>query len=194
MGIEVPLSVPAAVESASRRKIKHRGFVCTEENRELSNFQDIGNFIWSVADDVLHGPIKRGKYADVILPFTVLRRLDCTLAPTKDRVLDKHEQMKKAGFKSPEGQLRRAAGYSFYNLSPFDFHKLLDDSKNIGPNLRAYINGFSDNMREVLEKFKLRATIDTLEEKGILFLLIKKFCEVDLHPDKVDNHAMGTVF
>ena len=194
MGILFPLSVPAAVESASRRKIKHRGFVCTEESGELSNFQGIANFIWSVADDVLRGPFKRGKYADVILPFTVLRRLDCALVPTKDKVLDRHEQLKKAGFKNPEGQLRRAAGYSFYNISPFDFHKLLDDPKNIGPNLRAYINAFSDNMREVLEKFKLRATIDTLEEKGILFLLIKKFCEVDLHPDRVDNHAMGTVF
>lgn len=194
MGIEVPLCVPAGSESESRRKIKQRGFVCTEESGELSNFQDIANFIWSVADDVLRGPFKRGKYADVILPFTVLRRLDCTLAPTKDRVLDRYEQLKKAGFKNPEGQLQRAAGYSFYNISPFDFPKLLDDSKNIGPNLRAYINGFSDNMREVLEKFKLRATIDTLEEKGILFLLIRKFCEVDLHPDNVDNHAMGTVF
>lgn len=160
----------------------------------MYNFQDIANFIWSVADDVLRGYFKRSKYADVILPFTVLRRLDCTLAPTKDRVLERHEQLKRAGFKNPDGQLRQAAGHSFYNLSRFDFPKLLDDPKNIGSNLRAWVNAFSQNMLDVLDKFKLGATIDTLEDKEILFQVVKKFCEVDLHPDNVDNHTMGTIF
>lgn len=160
----------------------------------MSNFQEKANFIWSVADAVLRDDIKRGKYPDVILPFTVLRRLDCVLAPTKEKVLERHQTLKARGLENVDGQLRRAAGYAFYNISPFDFPKLLDDPKNIAKNLRAYINGFSENMREVIDKFKLRATIDTLAEKGLLFLLIQKFSNVELHPDEVDNHAMGTIF
>ena len=160
----------------------------------MSHFQDKVNFIWSVADEVLRDDFKRGKYPDVILPFTVLRRLDCVLAPTKEKVLERYRTLKERGLENLDGQLRRAAGHSFYNISPFDFPRLLDDPKNIGKNLRAYLNGFSENMKEVLDKFKLRATIDTLEEKGLLFLLIQKFSDVDLHPDQVDNHEMGTVF
>jgi len=93
-----------------------------------------------------------------------------------------------------DGQLRRAAGHSFYNTSKFDFPKLLDDPKNIGKNLRAYINNFSENMRDVIDRFKLRGTIDTLDEKGLLFALVRKLSDADLHPDKVDNHSMGTIF
>ena len=149
---------------------------------KTNGFQDKVNFIWSVADEVLRDDIKRGKYPDVILPFTVLRRLDCVLQPTKQKVLERYASLKGKGLENLDGQLRRAAGYSFYNISEYDFPKLLTDSKNIGKNLRAYINGFSDNMREVIDKFKLRSTIDTLEEKGLLFLLIQKFCSIDLHP------------
>ena len=156
--------------------------------------QDRINFIWSVADEVLRDDIKRGKYPDVILPFTVLRRLDCVLSPTKEKVLKKHEELKGKGLSNLDGQLRKASGHSFYNISRFDFQKLLDDPKNIAKNLRDYINGFSDNMREVIEKFKLRSTIDTLDEKGLLFMLIRKFGEVDLLPEAVSNHDMGYIF
>ncbi|MEA1945607.1 MAG: class I SAM-dependent DNA methyltransferase, partial [Euryarchaeota archaeon] len=159
----------------------------------MNNFSEKINFIWSVADEVLRDDFKRSKYPDVILPFTVLRRLDCVLAPTKSRVLDRYEMLK-GEIEHPDGQLRHASGYSFYNVSPYDFEKLLDDPKNIGKNLRSYINGFSGNMREIIEKFKLRGTIDTLDEKGLLFLLIQKFCSVDLHPDAVSNHEMGYIF
>ncbi len=151
------------------------------------------NFIWSVADEILRDDFKRGKYPDVILPFTVLRRLDCVLTPTKSKVLERHGSLK-GKIDNPDGALRHAAKKSFYNTSQYDFEKLLDDPKNIGKNLRAYINGFSENMRDIIDKFKLRGTIDTLEEKGLLFLLIQKFCSVDLHPDKVSNHDMGYVF
>jgi type I restriction enzyme M protein len=160
----------------------------------MAGFQEKVSFIWSVANEVLRDDFKRGKYPDVILPFTVLRRIDCVLKPTKDKVLDRQELLKKKGVKNPEGQLYRASGYSFYNISPYDFEKLLEDPKNIGKNLRAYINGFSENMLLVLEKFKLHSTIETLDSKGLLFLLIKKFDSIDLHPDTVSNHEMGTIF
>jgi type I restriction enzyme M protein len=160
----------------------------------MNNFQEIANFVWSVADEVLRDDIKRGKYPDVILPFTVLRRLDCVLAPTKEKVLKRYEDLRTKGLENMEGQLRRAAGHSFYNISKFDFPKLLDDPKNIGKNLRAYISSFSENMRDVIDRFKLRGTIDTLDEKGLLFALVQKLADADLHPDKVDNHTMGTIF
>jgi type I restriction enzyme M protein len=160
----------------------------------MNNFQEIANFIWSIADEVLRDDFKRGKYPDVILPFTVLRRLDCVLAPTKEKVLKRYEDLKAKGLENMDGQLRRAAGHSFYNISKFDFPKLLDDPKNIGKNLRAYITGFSENMRDVIDRFKLRGTIDTLDEKGLLFALVQKLSDADLHPDKVDNHTIGTIF
>jgi type I restriction enzyme M protein len=160
----------------------------------MNNFQEIANFIWSIADEILRDDFKRGKYPDVILPFTVLRRLDCVLASTKERVLKRHKELEAKGLENMDGQLRRAAGHSFYNISRFDFPKLLDDPKNVGKNLRAYINGFSENMRDVIDRFKLRGTIDTLDEKGLLFALVQKLSDADLHPDKVDNHTMGTIF
>jgi type I restriction enzyme M protein len=160
----------------------------------MNSFQEIANFIWSIADEILRDDFKRGKYPDVILPFTVLRRLDCVLAPTKERVLKRYEDLKARGLENMDGQLRRAGGHSFYNTSKFDFPKLLDDPKNIGKNLRAYINNFSENMRDVIDRFKLRGTIDSLDEKGLLFALVQKLSDADLHPDKVDNHTMGTIF
>ncbi len=160
----------------------------------MSNFQERVNFIWSVADEVLRDDIKRGKYPDVILPFTVLRRLDCVLALTRDAVAARYTELQGSGLENTDRQLRRAAAHTFYNTSPYDFAKLLADAKNIGKNLRAYINGFSPNMREVIEKFKLRGMIDTLEEKGLLFAVVQKFSSVDLHPAVVSNHEMGTVF
>ncbi len=160
----------------------------------MSNFQATVNFIWSVADEVLRDDFKRGKYPDVILPFTVLRRLDCVLAPTKNRVLGRHAELTGRGLVNLDSALRRASGHSFYNVSPFDFPKLLADPKNIGKNLRAYMNGFSPNMVEVIDKFKLRNTIDVLEEKALLFQVVQKFSVIDLHPDRVSNHEMGTIF
>src|ERR1022692_4200399 len=89
--------------------------------RTMNNFQEIANFVWSIADEVLRDDFKRGKYPDVILPFTVLRRLDCVLAPTKAKVLKRYEELKAKGLENMDGQLRRAAGHSFYNTSKFDF-------------------------------------------------------------------------
>ena len=161
------------------------------------NFQETSNFIWQIADEILRDDFKRGKYPDVILPFTVLRRLDCILAPTKDAVLERYEFLKEKGLENPDGQLRKAAGdKSFYNISGYDFKKLLEDKKNLSKNLIVYLNGFSENMREVIDKFSLRTTINTLDSKNLLVPLITKFTEskVDLSPDKIDNHTMGTIF
>lgn len=168
--------------------------VLSNEVNLMENFQETSNFIWQIADEILRDDFKRGKYPDVILPFTVLRRLDCVLAPSKQRVLDKHQTLTAKGLQNLDGQLRKAAGKSFYNISKYDFPTLLDDAKNIGKNTIAYLNGFSANMLEVVDKFSLRTTINTLDSKGLLFLLIKKFSEVDLSPDRIDNHMMGTLF
>lgn len=162
----------------------------------MNNHHDRANYIFSIADEVLRDDIARGKYPDVILPFCVLRRLDCALEPTKDKVLKRQEELTTAGIANPDKQLRRASGHSFYNTSKYTFPKMLEDPKNVGKNLRAYINGFSDNIRDIIDKFKLRGMIDTLEEKGLLFMLIQKFCDpkCNLHPDVVSNHDMGYVF
>ena len=162
----------------------------------MNNHHDRASYIFSIADEVLRDDIARGKYPDVILPFCVLRRLDCILEPTKDKVLKRQEELTAGGIANPDKQLRRASGYSFYNTSKYTFAKLLEDPKNVGKNLKAYINGFSENIRDIIDKFKLRSTIETLEEKGLLFMLIQKFSDpkCNLHPDAVSNHDMGYVF
>jgi len=162
----------------------------------MANIHEVASFLWGIADEILRDDFKRGKYPDVILPFVVLRRLDCVLAPTKEKVLQRHADLQAKGVATMDGQLRRASGYAFYNLSKYDFPKLLDDPKNIAKNLRNYINGFSENVRDILDKFKIRNTIDALEERDLLFMLVKKLTDpkVDLHPDALSNHDMGYVF
>lgn len=136
---------------------------------------------------------KRGKYQDVILPMTVLRRLDCVLALTKGKALETQAKFK-GKLEDPSGQLRKASGFAFYNTSRYDFDKLLADAPHLAANLRNYIAGFSPNMREVLEKFDFDNTISKLDEAGLLFQVLERFKNVDLHPDKIDNATMGTIF
>jgi type I restriction enzyme M protein len=156
------------------------------------NHGEIVSFIWGVAD-LIRDTFKRGKYQDVILPLTVLRRLDCVLAPTKAKVLAKQAELK-AKLENLDPQLRRASGFAFYNTSRYDFEKLLADAPHLAANLRNYIAGFSANMREVLEKFDFDNTISKLDEAGLLFQVVERFKNVDLHPDVVDNPTMGTIF
>jgi type I restriction enzyme M protein len=130
----------------------------------------------------------------VILPLTVLRRLDCVLAPTKDKVLRRKEELRGRGLQDLDGQLRRAAGFAFYNTSRYDFDKLRADAPQLAANLRNYIAGFSQNMREVLERFDFDNTISKLDEAGLLLKVLERFKAVDLHPDAVDNPTMGTIF
>ena len=156
------------------------------------NHSEIVSFIWGVAD-LIRDTFKRGKYQDVILPLTVLRRLDCVLAPTKERVLETQARFK-GKLENLDPLLRQASGFAFYNTSRYDFEKLLADAPHLAANLRNYIAGFSPNMREVLERFDFDNTISKLDEAGLLFKVLERFKNVDLHPDKVDNPTMGTIF
>lgn len=177
------------IEQDSKKKLNSE---LGEQSDSMNNHGEIVSFIWSVAD-LIRDTFKRGKYQDVILPLTVLRRLDCVLAPTKQKVLETHARLK-GKLENLAPQLTRASGYAFYNTSPYDFEKLLADAPNLAGNLRAYINGFSSNMREVLEKFDFDNTISKLDEAGLLFLVLERFKNVDLHPNTVSNHTMGTIF
>lgn len=154
---------------------------------------EIVSFLWAVAD-LIRDTFKRGKYQDVILPLTVLRRLDCVLADTKDRVLKRQAELKGRGLEDMDAQLRRASGFAFYNTSRYDFDKLLADAPHLAANLRNYIAGFSPNMREVLERFDFDNTISKLDEAGLLFQVVERFRKLDLHPDMIDNPTMGTIF
>jgi type I restriction enzyme M protein len=157
------------------------------------NHSEIVSFLWGVAD-LIRDTFKRGKYQDVILPLTVLRRLDCVLADTKERVLRRQAELKGKGLEDLDAQLRKASGFAFYNTSRYDFEKLLADAPHLAANLRNYIAGFSPNMREVLEKFDFDNTISKLDEAGLLFQVLERFKNVDLHPEKIDNPTMGTIF
>lgn len=157
------------------------------------NHNEIVSFIWGVAN-LIRDTFKRGKYQDIILPLTVLRRLDCVLALTKPRVLETQAKLKDKKLDNLDPQLRKSAGFAFYNTSRYDFDLLLADAPHLAANLRNYIAGFSANMREVLEKFDFDNTISKLAEAGLLFQVLERFKNVDLHPDKVDNPTMGTIF
>jgi len=157
------------------------------------NHSEIASFIWGVAN-LIRDTFKRGKYQDVILPLTVLRRLDCVLSPTKEDVLQRQAQLSGRGLENLHRQLCDASGFEFYNTSRYDFERLLADAPNAAANLRNYIAGFSPNMREVLERFDFDNTISKLDEAGLLFQVLERFGNVDLHPDRIDNAAMGTIF
>ena len=159
----------------------------------MSNFGAKVNFLWSIAE-LLRDSFKRGKYQDVILPLTVLRRVDQVLAPTKRAVLEQNAKLGARGLQNREPALKKASGFAFYNTSQFDFERLLQDAPHLAPNLRNYVNGFSDNMRVVLEKFDFDNTITKLDQAGLLFLVLERFKNADLHPDLVSNHEMGMIF
>ena len=172
---------------ASSASVKH------SRRRPTLNHSEIVSFLWGVAD-LIRDSFKRGKYQDVILPLTVLRRLDCVLAPTKAKVLRRQAELRGRGLDDLDPQLRRASGFAFYNTSRYDFETLLADAPHLAANLRNYIAGFSRNMREVLERFDFDNTISKLDEAGLLFQVLERFRTVDLHPDKIDNPTMGTIF
>ncbi len=157
------------------------------------NHSEIVSFLWGVAD-LIRDTFKRGKYQDVILPLTVLRRLDCVLGPTKEKVLATQAKLRSRGLQNLERDLRTASSFAFYNTSRYDFEKLLADAPHLAANLRNYIAGFSPNMREVLEKFDFDNTISKLDEAGLLFQVLERFKNVELHPGKIDNPTMGTIF
>jgi type I restriction enzyme M protein len=153
---------------------------------------NLSSFIWSVAD-LLRGDYKQSEYGKVILPFTVLRRLDCVLEPTKSAVLVELDKRSKAGV-NPEPFLLRKANQLFYNTSPLDLKKLMGDQDHIGENLRAYMQAFSPAVRDIFESFDFHTQIDRLAKSGLLYLVTEKFANIDLHPAVVSNAQMGAVF
>ncbi|MCB1898515.1 type I restriction-modification system subunit M [Cognatazoarcus halotolerans] len=156
------------------------------------NHQALSSFIWSVAD-LLRGDYKQSEYGRVILPFTVLRRLDCVLEATKAEVLAEFVD-KTAKNLNPDPFLLRKAGQSFYNTSPLDLVKLLGDQDHIRENLYEYIQGFSPAARDIFERFEFHTQVERLAKAGLLYLVTEKFANIDLHPEKVDNTQMGLVF
>ena len=159
----------------------------------MSNFNERVSFIWTVAD-LLRGPYKPAQYGKVILPLTVLRRLDCVLEPTKQKVLDKAAALKASGIKDIEPILNKAAGQKFHNTSKLDFQKLKGDPDKVATNLAFYIKHFSSKARQIFEYFKFDEQIATLSEANRLYLVVSKFAEIDLHPSVVSNHEMGLIF
>ncbi len=159
----------------------------------MNNFGEKANFIWSVAD-LLRGPYRPNQYKDVMLPLTVLRRLDCVLEPTKDKVLDKLRSLKDTKVKHPDPILYRVSGVPFYNTSRYTFEKLKGDPNNVAANLTNYIKGFSTRAREIIDHFGFEEHIAKLDKADRLYLVVKKFCEIDLHPDRVSNIEMGYIF
>jgi len=149
-------------------------------------------FIWAVAD-LLRGKYKPHEYGKVILPFTVLRRMDCVLGPTKAAVL---AELKKQGkSKLPaDPYLRRASKQYFYNTSPMDLKSIAGDPDNVAGNLLGYLNAFSSDVADIFESFEMPTQIDRLQKAGLLYLVVEKFASIDLHPQVVDNHTMGSIF
>src|ERR1039457_7275532 len=167
---------------------------CSAFGRFMSaiNFSSHAAFMWSVAD-LLRGDYKQSDYGKVILPFTVLRRLDCVLEATKPSVL-KESGARKALGAAAAPFLTARSGFSFYNTSPMDFAILQGDAVQIKPNLLAYVNAFSENVRDVFERLDFAAMVEKLDGSNLLFQIVPKFAAVDLHPDKVSNGDMGLIF
>lgn len=148
--------------------------------------------IWSIAD-LLRGNYRQSDYGKIILPFTLLRRLECVLEPTRDDVLAENEARKNLGIPM-EQFLTRKSQHSFYNTSKYTLTKLMSDPNNIRENLESYINDFSANAREIFEKYEFTTQIDKLNEADLLYMIIEKFATIDLHPDAISNHEMGLMF
>ncbi|WP_422136758.1 type I restriction-modification system subunit M N-terminal domain-containing protein [Endozoicomonas sp. ALD040] len=158
-------------------------------NHEIHN--SIVRFIWGIADDVLRDIYVRGKYRDVILPMTVIRRLDAVLEPSKERVLAMQEQLVNAGIANQDAALCQASGEAFYNISPFTLRDLKNRAKTqqFKADFEEYLDGFSNNVKEILDKFKFRNQIPTLIEADILGHLVEKFLDnrINISPKPVQD-------
>ena len=152
--------------------------------------QNVVISIWSIAD-LLRGDFKQSEYGKVILPFTVLRRFDCVLAPSKAKILEANKTLTVSN-KRPI--FKRMTGHDYYNVSQFDFEKLMDDSNAIEANLRDYINGFSEDVREIMDNFEIFGVIDRLSRANLLYLVVQRFAEIDMSDTQIDNLEMGYMF
>jgi len=159
----------------------------------MSNFREIANLIWSVAD-LLRGDYKQAEYGRVILPFTIMRRLDCVLQPTKQKVLSKLDSVKSSGIQNLDPVLNRESLQSFHNRSKYTFDKLVADPSHIKDNLLEYAKAFSANTQDIFDKFNFEEQVIRLDEANLLYAVVKRFQEVDLHPEVVSNMEMGYCF
>ena len=160
----------------------------------MGNHQEISSFIWRVCDDELRGLFKPHEYGDIILPFVVLRRLDCLIEPHKDEVVKQYNELIQSGIDDPTPIIKKKTGLNFFNYSPYDLTRLKSDPNGLKINFPNYVNGYSDNVHQILENFQLDKPVEKLIKNKKLYSLIDKFTEVDLHPNKVDNHTMGSIF
>lgn len=157
----------------------------------MQNHNQKVNLIWNIAEH-LRGSWKQHEYADVVLPLAVLKRLDSVLAPTKQKVLDRYADF--SGQVDVDPILKSISGVGFYNTSPYDFQKLLEEPSQVARNFKTYLNSYSPNIRDIFEKFEFNNHLDRLEGGDLLYLILTEFNKVDLHPDVIDNHAMGSIF
>jgi type I restriction enzyme M protein len=155
--------------------------------------QEISSLIWNICDDVLRGLIKPHQYGDLIIPFIVLRRLDCIIEPHKEEVISLYQQLKN-DIDDISPIIKKKTGLVFYNYSNYDLNRLKGDPNNLKLNFNNYINGYSQNVFDILEHFQLEKPVEVLLKNNKLYLLIDKLSEVDFHPNVVDNHTMGMIF
>jgi type I restriction enzyme M protein len=155
--------------------------------------QEISSLIWNICDDVLRGLVKPHQYGDVIIPFIVLRRLDCIIEPHKDKVISLYQELKN-DIDDISPIIKKETGLVFYNHSKYDLNRLKGDTSGLKINFNNYINGYSQNVFEILEHFQLEKPVEVLLKNNKLYLLIDKLTEVDFHPNVVDNHTMGMIF
>jgi type I restriction enzyme M protein len=184
--------LPNALTRSSTQSPEPVTTISAAPPQQPSGKQNLSAFIWSVAD-LLRGDYKQSDYGKVILPFTVLRRLDCVLEPTKAAVLEEKALRESQGL-DPEPFLLRKAGHNFCNTSPLDMKRLMGDGDNIAENLRSYIQAFSPAVRDIFDSFEFHLQVDRLDKANLLYLVTEKFGQIDLHPETVSNAEMGLVF
>ena len=159
----------------------------------MNESTNLSSLIWSSADDVLRGLFKPSEYGRVILPFVVMRRLDCVLEPKKDEVYELFTKYKDQ-LEDPSPVILRQVGLPFFNTSRFDLSRIKSDPNNVLMNFNNYVQGYSNNVLDIIENFSINPLVEKLHKQKRLYLLIDKFTEFDLHPDKIDNHQMGSVY
>ena len=159
----------------------------------MSNHNEISSFIWNVCDDVLRGLFKQHEYGDVILPFVVLRRLDCVLEGKKDDIIKVHKEYKDK-FDDTSKIIHSKLNLKFSNYSRYDLRRLKDEPNKLSENFYDYLSSFSTNVQDIIKNFGLQKHIDKLESNNKLYLLVEKFTDVDLHPSNIDNYVMGNIF
>jgi type I restriction enzyme M protein len=159
----------------------------------MSSNQEISSFIWNVCDDVLRGLFKQHEYGDVILPFVVLRRLDCVLDGKKDEIIKVHQEYKDK-FDDTSKIINSKLNLKFSNFSRYDLNRLKDEPNKLTENFYDYLSSFSTNVQDIIQNFGIQKHIDKLNSNDKLYILIEKFTDIDLHPDVVDNHVMGNIF